>query len=65
MKGLVKCSASLILDTPKGRGDFRQETDLHRAECDRHLSMQVIAFTSLDELAPYADDWDRLAAGSP
>lgn len=42
-----------------------RETDLHRTECDRHLSMQVVAFTALDELAPYAEDWDRLAAGVP
>lgn len=27
--------------------------------------MQVFCLTSLDELAPYADDWDRLSAGVP
>jgi CelD/BcsL family acetyltransferase involved in cellulose biosynthesis len=27
--------------------------------------MQVFCLTALDELAPYADDWERLAAGSP
>ncbi len=27
--------------------------------------MQVCCLTSLDELAPYAEDWDRLAAGMP
>lgn len=27
--------------------------------------MQVYCLTTLDELKPYADDWDRLAAGSP
>ncbi len=27
--------------------------------------MQVCCLTALDELAPYADDWDRLAAGIP
>ena len=27
--------------------------------------MQVFCFTALNELAPYADDWDRLAAGEP
>ena len=27
--------------------------------------MLIRRFTSLDELAPYADDWERLAAGVP
>jgi len=27
--------------------------------------MRIICFTTLDDLAPYADDWDRLAAGVP
>ncbi len=27
--------------------------------------MRVYCFTSLDELTPYADDWERLAAGLP
>ena len=27
--------------------------------------MRIRRFTTLDELAPYADDWDRLAAGVP
>jgi CelD/BcsL family acetyltransferase involved in cellulose biosynthesis len=27
--------------------------------------MRVYCLTALDELTPYADDWDRLAAGSP
>jgi len=27
--------------------------------------MQVFRFTTLDELEPYADDWDRLAGGVP
>ncbi len=27
--------------------------------------MRIRRFTSVDELAPYADDWDRLAAGVP
>jgi CelD/BcsL family acetyltransferase involved in cellulose biosynthesis len=27
--------------------------------------MRVCCLTSLDELTPYADDWDRLAGGSP
>jgi CelD/BcsL family acetyltransferase involved in cellulose biosynthesis len=34
-------------------------------EGDKHLCMQVYCFTTLDELAAYADAWDRLAAGLP
>jgi CelD/BcsL family acetyltransferase involved in cellulose biosynthesis len=28
-------------------------------------TMQVFCFSGLDQLAPYADDWDRLSAGVP
>jgi CelD/BcsL family acetyltransferase involved in cellulose biosynthesis len=27
--------------------------------------MRIVCFTTLDDLLPYADDWDRLAAGVP
>ncbi len=35
------------------------------AECDRHLIMRIVLFTRLEELVPYAETWDRLAAGVP
>ncbi|MGA2031052.1 MAG: GNAT family N-acetyltransferase [Thermoguttaceae bacterium] len=38
---------------------------LHSLLRDKHLIMRVIAFSSLEELAPYADSWDRLAGGVP
>ena len=42
-----------------------REKDLHAAEPDGHFTMQIVDFSTLDELAPYADAWDRLAGGVP
>ena len=40
-------------------------TFLQGATRDGHTTMQVHCLSSLDELAAYADDWDRLAGGVP
>jgi CelD/BcsL family acetyltransferase involved in cellulose biosynthesis len=41
------------------------ENELHLSKGDKDFSMRVDRFSTLDELAPYADDWDRLASGVP
>jgi CelD/BcsL family acetyltransferase involved in cellulose biosynthesis len=43
----------------------RLRDDTPRIPHNEHPAMRVYCLTGLDELEPYADDWERLAAGSP
>jgi CelD/BcsL family acetyltransferase involved in cellulose biosynthesis len=43
----------------------RIEVENRRPLNSEQRAMRVYCLTALDELEPYADDWERLAAGSP